>query len=128
MQVKTIFNLTSNFSGTVVYLNAVNNTLSSVALSSELAKNLTASHHLDIVIASYPTIAPLLSPSLSNYTVASAVLSVQAWGEGITTGHLSTPVVLSLAHTRKVTIYFLKKLSFAECRYFCTLLSKTISP
>lgn len=107
MEVKTMFNLTNNFTGAVVYVNAINNTLSSVSIPSDLAKNLTASRHLDFVVGSYPTISPLLSPSPSNLTVVSAVVAVQVWGEGVATDNLPTPVIITLSHTRKVIYVYM---------------------
>lgn len=97
LQVKTIFNVASTFSEGVVYVDALNGTSSSIDLPLDLTQNVT-----DIIIGSYPTLSPLLSLTLSNFTVASAVLSIQVWGDQAPTDDLPTPITLSLAHTRKV--------------------------
>ena len=97
-----MFNLTSNFSGAVVYMNAVNESLSSIVFLSNLTKNLHLSQSLDIVVGSYPTIGPLLSPSPSNFTIVSVILTVQIWGEGVSKNNLPAPVIITLAHSRKV--------------------------
>lgn len=102
MEIKAMFNLTSNFSGAVVYMNALNGSLSSIVFSSNLTKNLRPSQSLDIVVGSYPTIGPLLSPSPSNFTIASVILTVQIWGKGFTEDNLPAPVIITLAHSRKV--------------------------
>lgn len=101
-----MFNLTSNFSGAVVYMNAVNDSLSSIVFSSNLTKNLHLSQSLDIVVGSYPTVGPLLSPSPSNFTIASVILTVQIWGEGVAKNNLPAPVIITLAHSRKVALAF----------------------
>lgn len=97
-----MFNLTSNFSGAVVYMNAVNDSMSSIVLSSDLTKDLNQSQSLDVVVGSYPTIGPLLSPSPSNLTIVSVILTVQIWSEGVTKNNLPAPVIITLAHSRKV--------------------------
>lgn len=97
MKVKAIFNLTSNFSD-VVYVNAVNDSLSSI----DLAENLQPSQYFDVVVGSYPTIAPLLPPSLSNFTIVSVILTVQIWSEGVSKNSLPAPIIITLPHLREV--------------------------
>lgn len=114
MEVKTLFNLTRNFSGDVVYITAINDSLSSVVLSSDLTKNLQPSQYFDVVVGSYPTIVPLLPPSLSNFTIVSVILTVQLWSEGVSKNNLPAPMIITLPHLRKVRLVW--RLSMIICQ------------
>ena len=110
---------TAKFTRAVVYLSIENGTTSSVHFPSDLGKVSNKSGRtFDAVVAVYPTLSPLLPPSSfvvandTNMTVASAVMSVQVWNEGVVArGNLLTPVIITLAHNRKVGV-FLK----SECK------------
>jgi hypothetical protein len=112
--VRTMLNITTaKFTGAVVYLSIENGTTSSVHFPSDLGKVSNKSGRtFDAVVAVYPTLSPLLPPSSfvvandTNMTVASAVMSVQVWNEGVVArGNLLTPVIITLAHNRKVHVY-----------------------
>ena len=137
LEIKTVFNVTGDFSGAVMYMNTANDNWSSILFPSDLTKNLTALYRMDFVVGSYPTLASLLPPpsippspppassssvpppssSLSNLTIVSAVLSVQVWIDGVANGNLPAPVVITLAHTRKVL------LCVCVCLFVCVYVS-----
>ena len=101
--VKTIFKDGLNVppESIVVYVGALNGSSSSVSLPHDVLENVT-----DVVVGSYPTLSLLLSLPTSNLSVASAIVSVQVWRkeeEEVEVKDLRVPVVLALAHTRKVS-------------------------
>ena len=117
--VRTMLNVTAaNFTGAVLYLSLENGTTSSVSLPSDLGKvGDKSSQMFDVVVAAYPTLSSLLSPSspsspfssssstadYANMTVGSVVMTVQVWNEGaVAHSNLSAPVIITLAHNRKV--------------------------
>ena len=110
--VRTMLNITTaKFTGAVVYLSIENGTTSSVHFPSSLGKVSNKSGQMfDAIVAVYPTLSPLLPPSSfvvandTNMTVASAVMSVQVWNEGVVArgNNLLTPVLITFAHNRKV--------------------------
>ena len=108
LQVKTILNTTAaNISNAVMYMESMNGTTSSIVLPADFERNSNTSRQFDIVVGSYPTLYPLLSPSPSifaNMSVVSVIISVKVWSpDGITIGNLpSTPIIITLAHARKV--------------------------
>ena len=95
----------------VIYVSALNGSSSSVSLPQDVLENAT-----DVVVGSYPTLSHLLSPPASNLSVASAIVSIQVWHkekdakkeeeeeeEVVEMKGLRVPVVLAVAHTRKVS-------------------------
>ena len=104
LQVVTLFD--SNDEDKVVeFTDSMSGRTSSVHVSPpHLAQNVSVTDRLDIVLVFYPTLASLLPPSLPTHTVASPVVSVQAWAGGGEGSEARTllPISLSLAHSRKV--------------------------
>ena len=105
--VQAMINVSSaNFSGAVADLNVENGTKSSVSFPLDLLKaSNKSSPQFDVVVGVYPTLASLLPPSDTNITVASVVATVQLWGEGVARGNLLTPIIITLAHYRKVAAF-----------------------
>ena len=104
--VMAMLNFTSaNFSGDFVDLCIENRTKSSISLPPDLGKARNKSvGHFDVVVGVYPTLSPLLLPSEinANMSVASVVMTIQVWHDGVAHSNLSTPVIITLAHIRKV--------------------------
>lgn len=127
MAVRTVLNITRNFSGGVVYVGVVNNTVSSVILPSDLTKNMSSLHHLDFVVGAYPTVGLFLTPppSQQNMTIVTTVVSVQLWNEAGTVVVLSTPLTITLAHTREVidTHCNLAQYTILQSSVYCFLYS-----
>ena len=123
MAVRTGLNITGNFSGGVVYVGVANDTTSSVLLPSELTKALSSFGRLDFVVGVYPTIGSFLTPppSLPNMTVVSTVVSVQLWSEADAVTELPAPIIITLAHTRKVIG------TIISCNYYTIILRAIIS-
>lgn len=96
---------TEKFNGSVFEL-AVNDTSAVVSLPPNIPSS-SPSSTLHIAVAQFATIGTLLPNSFTfnssrNLTVATPLVSVQVWGEGVTTHTLPTPVILTLEYSSEV--------------------------
>lgn len=106
LDIATLVLPTEQFNGSVFEL-AVNDTSAVVSLPQDIS---SPSSTLHIAVAQFATIGTLLPNSLTfnlsrNFTVATPLVSVQVWGEGVTTHTLPTPVILTLEYGSEVEQY-----------------------
>ena len=105
LDIATLVLPTEQFNGSVFEL-AVNDTSAVVSLPPNISPS-SSSSTLHIAVAQFATIGTLLPNSFTfnlsrNYTVATPLVSVQVWGEGVTTHALPTPVILTLEYSSEV--------------------------
>ena len=96
---------TEKFNGSVFEL-SVNDTSAVVSLPPNISSS-SPSSTLHIAVAQFATIGTLLPNSFTfnlsrNLTVATPLVSVQVWGEGVTTHTLPTPVILTREYSSEV--------------------------
>ena len=106
LDIATLVLPTEQFNGSVFEL-AVNDTSAVVSLPPDISSSSSSSSTLHLAVAQFATIGTLLPNSFTfnlsrNYTVATPLVSVQVWGEGVTTHALPTPVILTLEYSSEV--------------------------
>lgn len=106
LDIATLVLPTERFNGSVFEL-AVNDTSAVVSLPPNIPSSSPSSSTLHIAVAQLATVGTLLPNSFTfnssrNLTVATPLVSVQMWGEGVTTHTLPTPVILTLEYSSEV--------------------------
>ena len=105
LDIETLVLPIEKFNGSVCEL-AVNDTSAVVSLPPNIPSS-SPSSTLHIAVAQLATVGTLLPNSFTfnssrNLTVATPLVSVQVWGEGVTTHTLPTPVILTLEYNSEV--------------------------
>ena len=105
LEIATLVLPTEKFNGSVFEL-AVNDTSAVVSLPPNIPSS-SPSSTLHIAVAQFANIGTLLPNfftfnSSRNLTVATPLVSVQVWGEGVTTHTLPTPISLTLEYSSEV--------------------------